>query len=574
MFNSFKIIFDLVGKKFKFFFYFLIFFMLLTGILELFSISLLVPFLGKFLNTNIDLGKSHFNILINYFNNIFDKSLFASLIIIIFFFIVKNCFSISAIYLNYLFSFKLAEKIKLILLNNILNREYIYFLDKDLSSLTSKIYNNSSHISNSFINPILSIITEFFILFFLLLLLLLIEPIGTILIFSFFSITIFIYIKFINKKFKKLGKILTLNDKFIFKYLEQSFSNIKETLIYNRQNYFEKKFDFYQKILTNVSKDYLTFQQFPRFFLEIIVLFSITFLVIFLISLNIEKSLIFIKLAVFSAVAFKILPSINRLVFSYHAIKFGKSSVNSALNEINLDLLRKQKLHVIKKTKTKLNFEKSIVFKNVSFNYIDNKKNGSTISNICFKINKGDTVLINGKTGSGKSTIVDLLTGLLEPTDGRILIDNFNLFEVKKEWQSIIGFISQHVYLSDASIKENITYDDLENYRHDYFIKSLKDANIYDYIQSLPDKENTLCKEKGLRFSGGQKQRIALARALYRDPSLLIMDEATTGLDPDTEKTIFNNLAKRNITVVIISHNISLKKYCNKIISVENGEII
>ena len=573
MLNAFNIIFSLVGKKFKFFFYFLILFFCLTGILELFSISLLVPFLGNFLNVNLNFGNSNLNIFINFFNNIFNKSLLMSLIAIIFFFIIKNFFSICAIYLNYLFSFKLAEKIKLILLNNILNQEYFYFLDKDISSLTTKIYNNSQHISNNFINPILSIITEFFILFFLLLLLFFIEPKGTLLIFSFFFIVIFIYIKFINKKFKKLGETLTKNDKFLFKYLEQSFSNIKETLIYNRQNYFEKNFTFYQKIITNVAKDYLTFQQFPRIFLEILVLISVAFLVIFLIYLNVDKSLIFIKIGIFSAVAFKILPSINRLVFSYHSIKFGKPLVNSALNEINFDLIKKQNLNGVNKAKTKLNFKKSIVFQEVSFNYVNNKKS-STISNISLEINKGDIVLISGKTGSGKSTIMDLLTGLLVPSEGRILIDDINLADVKKEWQLNIGFISQHVYLSDASIKENIIYDDLEKYHHDYFIKSLKDANIYDYIQSLPDKENTLCGEKGLRFSGGQKQRIAIARALYRNPSVLIMDEATTGLDHDTEQTIFNNLVTRNITVVIISHNILLKKYCNKMITVEKGKVI
>jgi ABC-type multidrug transport system fused ATPase/permease subunit len=132
----------------------------------------------------------------------------------------------------------------------------------------------------------------------------------------------------------------------IFKYLEQSFSNIKETIIYNRQNYFEKNFTFYQKILTNVSKDYLTFQQFPRIFLEILVLISVAFLVIFLISLNIDKSLIFVKIGIFSAVAFKILPSINRFVFSYHSIKFGKPLVNSALNEINFDLFKKISIYL------------------------------------------------------------------------------------------------------------------------------------------------------------------------------------------------------------------------------------
>lgn len=571
MIKNLNLVFFLVGAKFKYFFYFLIIFMFFSGILELLGISLLIPIMIKFFDTEVSSSSLILDSILNNSNFFLFDSINKSLLILIIFFLFKNVVSITAIYLNYFFSFKISEKLRILLLDIILKKKYSYFLDKDMSSITAKIYNHTQHVSNNFINPILSIVSEFFILLFLLSLLFLLEFKGTLVVFSFFSFIIFIYVKLINKKFKKLGLDLNFNDKFLFKYLEQSFGNLKETLIYNRQNYFENKFSFYQRIITKVSRNYLTFQQIPRIFLEIVVLLSITFLIFFMIYIKADKSLVIIKLGIFSAVAFKILPSINRMVFSYHALKFGKPLVKSILDDIQSDNFIYENNNKV--SIKKIQFNRSIIFSDVCFEYLNNKK-GSQINNINFEIIKGDTVLITGKTGGGKSTLVDLMTGLLDPSSGKILIDNTNLSDVKKEWQKIIGYVAQQVYLTDASIKENIIYDDNDNFDKNLFLKSLKDSDIYDYIQELPEKENTLCGEKGLRFSGGQKQRIAIARALYRDPSILIMDEATSGLDKETEDKLFNNLKKRGITIIIISHNLTLKKFSNKIITIDNGSLI
>jgi ATP-binding cassette subfamily B protein len=164
--------------------------------------------------------------------------------------------------------------------------------------------------------------------------------------------------------------------------------------------------------------------------------------------------------------------------------------------------------------------------------------------------------------------------GMLEPSEGEITIDGININEVKRQWHSKISYVGQQTYIMDASIKENILLnDELKNYNYNFYLNALKDSEIYEYIKNLPEKDNTNCGEKGLRFSGGQKQRIALARALYRNPSVLIMDEATSGLDNETEKKIFNNLAKREITIILISHNLKLREFCNKAIEIKEGKI-
>ena len=544
--------------------------MFFSGLLELFGISLIIPILSRFIEKNFYESNSFFDQILIFFDFFFTSSLDKVLFTLIIFFIFKNIVSIISIYLNYRFSFNILSKVRLVLLNFYLKRKYYYFLNKDFSSIISNVYNKAQQVPNNLINPLLTIISEFFILFFLIFFLFLMEPLGTIIIISFFFFIIIFYLKFVNKKFEKLGNDLNENDKYVFKYLEQGFSNLKETLLYKNQKYFINKFDNYQNILIRIARNFLSLQQVPRVFLEIIVLVSITFLILFMSNQNLDNSLIIIKLGIFSAVAFKILPSINRIVFSYHSLKFGKPLVDSILNEFKLDDLN-NKIEKDLYTK-KLEFNKSIIFNKVGFSYYKNLTT-KFIKDASFKINYKDIVLILGKTGSGKSTVIDLIMGLLEPSEGEITIDGININKVKSQWQSKISYVGQQTYISDASIKENILYGDLKNHNHNFYLNSLKDSEIYEYIKNLPDKDDTTCGEKGLRFSGGQKQRIALARALYRNPSVLIMDEATNGLDNETEKKIFNNLIKRKITIILVSHNLKLREFCNKTIEIKEGKI-
>ena len=570
MIKNLLLVFSITKKKYLYYFFFLTFVMFFSGLLELIGISLIIPILSRFIENKYYESNSFFDEALNFLNFFYTSSLNEILFIIIIFFLFKNVFLIFSIYLNYLFSFNVLANFRLILLNFYLTKKYHYFLDKDFSSITSKVYNLAQQIPANLINPLLSIISESFLLLFLIFFLFLIEPLGTILIILFFSFILILYLKFTNKNFKKLGDDLNENDKYMFKYLEQGFSNLKETLLYKNQKYFISKFDKYQNILIRVARNYLSMQQVPRVFLEVIVLISIAFLILFMSNQNMDNSVIIIKLGIFSAVAFKILPSINRIVFSYHSLKFGKPLVNSILNQFKFEQLNntiEDDLYT-----EKLEFSKSIIFNMVGFDYFKNKKS-NFIKNASFKINCKDIVLIYGETGSGKSTFIDLIMGLLEPSEGEITIDGININKVKSQWQSKISYVGQQTYISDASIKENILYGDLKNHNHNFYLNSLKDAEIYEYIKNLPDKDDTTCGEKGLRFSGGQKQRIALARALYRNPSVLIMDEATNGLDNETEKKIFNNLIKRQITIILVSHNLKLSEFCNKTIEIKERKI-
>ena len=202
----------------------------------------------------------------------------------------------------------------------------------------------------------------------------------------------------------------------------------------------------------------------------------------------------------------------------------------------------------------KLNFNEKISFKNVFFKYPDKHEN--VLENLNFEIKKGAKIHLKGKTGSGKSTLIDLLLGLQIVSSGKILIDKTDLKNLNNRWLNHVSYVPQSIYLFDDTIKNNITFGKNENeIDREHFLNCIKNSELYEFINKLPDKENTIIGEVGSKISGGQKQRIGLARALYKKSDIIILDESTNALDDKTEKKIYENLTKlKNKTILVINH--------------------
>ena len=216
-------------------------------------------------------------------------------------------------------------------------------------------------------------------------------------------------------------------------------------------------------------------------------------------------------------------------------------------------LSKKNTADKIKKTEY-INFNKSIELKNIFYKYPG--KDEYIFEDASIKINKGDKILIKGKTGSGKSTLIDLVLGFQKPLSGKIIVDDKEISLSEKNWFENISYVPQSIYMFDESIKHNITLNDnTERFNNDLFDQSLESADLLNFVNSLPDKENTLVGETGLNISGGQKQRIGLARALYKNSSIIILDESTNALDDQTESNILDSLkSKKDKTIIFISH--------------------
>jgi ABC-type bacteriocin/lantibiotic exporter with double-glycine peptidase domain len=280
----------------------------------------------------------------------------------------------------------------------------------------------------------------------------------------------------------------------------------------------------------------------------------------------------------------RLIPSFNSITKSLSSMKYNEAAMLNVYSIFNNKSENDQKLSnnldekSNKRFTEKVSFEKNIELKNVSFRYKNNQK--TILQNINLKIKKNSKIAIVGKSGSGKTTIVDIIIGLLEPSEGELLIDDFLLSsqaDKLNNWKKRIGYIPQNFYLFDDSIKKNVAFGiDEEKIDIDKVKKALQFAQIKDFVDTLENNIETKVGNQGIMLSGGQKQRIIIARAVYNDPDVLILDEATSAIDEEVEKEFINNLIKigKNKTIIIISHRNSTIENCEIILKVENGKIV
>ena len=268
------------------------------------------------------------------------------------------------------------------------------------------------------------------------------------------------------------------------------------------------------------------------------------------------------------------LPSISKITQSVQSIKFNSAVVDLVYREL-VDF----KTIPNNKKKEEPLFDEfifnNINFENVSFSYSTRKK--KILNNINIEIKKGDKIGVIGKTGSGKSTFLNLFTGLLEPEDGKIKVNQTEIKNSLSSWQKLIGYVPQNVSIIDESVLFNISleedYNKIDLKKVDEVLKSV---DLYDYIYSLPKKVHELAGEYGKNFSGGQCQRLGIARALYRNPEIIVLDESTNALDTETEEQIINyiNNIKRDKIIILVAHRKTALKNCDKIIKIENGNLL
>jgi ABC-type bacteriocin/lantibiotic exporter with double-glycine peptidase domain len=274
-------------------------------------------------------------------------------------------------------------------------------------------------------------------------------------------------------------------------------------------------------------------------------------------------------IGIFIAAVFKMIPSINKILAALQNIKYYKQSIDLILDELNAS---SELNYLTKDTKHDFIFKKKIKIKSLSFKY-----DKWIMKNLNLEINKGQMIGIVGESGSGKSTLIDLITGIQAPTSGDITIDGVNIWKDINSWQKIVGYVSQDIYLRDASLIENIAFGiDPKDINMNQIKKVLEIAKLKEKIDSMPNGVNSSFGELGVQLSGGQKQRVGIARALYSDPEILIFDESTSSLDSKTEKEFIEAITnlKKLKTIIIVSHKKSSLKSCDFIYELKDRQLL
>jgi ATP-binding cassette, subfamily B, bacterial PglK len=579
MYRIFFKIFSLLNKRERFSYYLFFYLILISSIIDLFGIASIFPFI--FLVSNPNIIES--NQLINFFYislinleviQIKKDFLILSGVLALFLLIISITFRTLSQILVTRFCLNFEKTINLNLVRSYLSKPYIYFLDKNSTDIYKKIITQTRDIIDKTIYPSLNLISHSTIIIIILLFLIYFNPYIFSSIFTFIFIFFFISFYLFKKKLRTRGQSnINLNLKNM-NTLFNIFSSIKNTKV----NQLERNlFQYYSTGLKNYIKNQIfvqTIASLPRQFLELIGFVII--IITILINLKNENSILeYIPIVtVYSLAGYRLLPSLQQVYFAITNIEFSHFGFEELLTD--LKNLKHQNNFKEQKKKFILPFSKNIYLKNISFKYANSKN--LILNNINLNIKSYSRIGILGPSGSGKTTLLDIMMGLIDPLKGKILVDSTLLTEKKlSSWQSNIGYVTQDIKLFNESIEDNIINLDRENYNTKLVEEVSKVSLIHDFIVTkLSNKYQTIIGDDGSSLSGGQKQRVGIAKALYRQPKLLILDEATNSLDQQTEDMLLKSLCNytdKKITLILVSHSLKTLKYCDKIYSLDKGNI-
>lgn len=381
-------------------------------------------------------------------------------------------------------------------------------------------------------------------------------------------------LNYFRKKINYYGTVQNECNLKCIKWLNQGFWSVKETKVMKKEDFFTDEFSKAFTEFTECQKQFLFINRFPRSLIELVCVGGILLLIAIKMLFDIDSESIIPSLGVLALAAVRLMPCMNQVTGLFNQIKFKKPFFEEIYDDFMAVKNEKEKkaIEVIKEKEETIKFNDAISVQNLSFSYPETTKN--IFTNVSFTIPRGKFVGIVGPSGAGKTTFVDILLGLLKPSEGKILVDNNNIFDNVSGWLDNVSYVPQSICLIDGTIKENIAFGVLPEDIDDNRIQQvLKMAELYDFVQSLDLKENTQCGDMGAKLSGGQKQRIGIARALYQNPSVLILDEATSALDNETEKQITETITKLKgeITIIAIAHRLSTLASCDFKIKFENG---
>ncbi len=564
-----------LNKQNKFYAVILFFLWLIFTFMELIGITSIPIFLSLLLESENSFKLPILKDYLLYFGDLEKKEILLYFVgIIILIFLIKNTFFAFLVYFEQMTARSITLDIKKRTFSYYFRKPFKEQLNSNSSDVIRKITLDAAN-AVTYVNSSLTLFFQLVLTSSIAIYLLYIDFFLTITILMFFILILLTIYFFSSKRLSLYGKLKQKYAGEGIKIVNEGINNIKEVIIYKKINFLNSLYSKLQKYQQDQVLKISMFKRLPRGIYELLTIAFMMFIVLFKIFINeesVESTIVFLTLIIISLA--RILPSINLITLNLSNIKSTEYSFNLITNNF-FDLKRfYQTVDGSNLNDNSFKFVNNINFNQVSFRFHHDKQ---LLNNISFKIEKNSIIGIFGESGSGKSTILNLLTGLLKPTKGNISIDKFDLKDdkVKDLWQNIIGYIPQDNFLLDDTVKKNIIFSNkFEEVNQTNLDKAIYLAKIDKFISSLKDGIETKIGDRGINISGGQRQRIGIARALYNDPEVLIFDEATSSLDFETENEILDEIyAIKNKTIIMISHNLESLNRCQKILKLKDGSV-
>ncbi len=549
---------------------------LIMAVIDMLGVASILPFMAVLMNpeiieTNSILNKIYeYTIIFGVESN--EQFLFFLGIFVFLLLIISLAFKALTNYAQIRFILMREYFISKRLVEGYLNQPYSWFLNRNSAELGKTVLADIGAVTHKGLAPILTLTTQSIIAVALLILLILVDTWLTLIVFFLFGTIYLLIYKFNKSLVNRIGKELFEADTKRFSTLIEAFGASKEVKIGGLEQIFVDRFSSPAKIRALNSSLIAIINQLPRFILEAIAFGGMILIVLYLMSQSSDIKNVIPLISLFAFAGYRLMPALQQVYVSLTQLRIVGPQINNVYN----DLISLKK-DTIKKNQQYMSLKKKISLENIFYQYPQSTK--TTLRDINLNIHAQTTVALVGETGSGKTTTADIILGLLEPEKGILKIDNEIITkENQKSWQNIIGYVPQQIFLTDNSIAANIAFGvEAENIDYEAVEKAAKIANLHEFIiDELPKKYLTTVGERGIRLSGGQRQRIGIARALYRKPQLLILDEATNSLDNLTEKAVMDAVynLKKNITIILIAHRLSTVKNCDKIFLFNKGKLI
>ena len=549
--------------------YFLIFLFVLVSFVDVFGLASIIPLIQVAQNPDSIHQKDYLRTLYEMGGFESDTSFFLALIFCVFvFFLLKNLFSIYVSYKQIKFSTDLSLEIIKNQFDKYYHLGYWLFNQIGSSTIISHVNRTPEQFSTYYLQNLFQILSELMIVSFIIVGIAIYKPVLFFIMVAILGpTTILIYLS-LRSKSQELGNKMDGLMPESYSLLNDSFKGYVDLKLAGKEKQFKDRF-FENRNKYHTYKIWSTIiQKIPPKIIEIVAILGVVVIFIYSIFWSGEPSETLTLLGIFVAAAYKLMPSVNRILSAFMGLK------NS---QYALDNIEKYRDSVSKPLQNQLNldFKKQIDFENVGFTFPDAEK--PVLKDINFSVNRGDKIGFIGASGSGKTTLMNIILRFYEETEGEIRVDRTRLSPNHlKAWRSMLGYVRQDIFIMKGTIKDNISLgDDIVDMKRLY--QALEQSSLKEFVDQLPEGVETEVGEEGSRLSGGQRQRLGIARALYNNAEILVFDEATSALDNETEKEVtdsINRLSKTDYTLLIVAHRITTLKNCDRIYELKDGKII
>lgn len=554
---------------------------LIGAAFEVLGVGIIVPLVSAFMNADQLLENQWIKIPAKWLRikNSNQLVLFITLVVI-FVFLIKNIYFVLLSWIRVKYSCKVSRELSSRMIKIYMKRGYEFFLSTNTSDLSRNINGDVSGV-NTMLTQILRALIDILTIVLIVVYIMMTDWTMAIAVAVLSLICLLLIYGVFRKKMRKAGEMFSKYSALVNKYLLEALHGIKEILVKNKQEYFVENFD-----KANIQRQKATIRQTvgaesPAYIIEGICVSGLLGTICMRLMFGSEDALALVPaLASFAVGAFRILPSLGRISSALNTALYYIPSLNRVYDNLNEIIRYDANRIVLEKEGTEdiipiLKFNKEIKLENIDWKY-QNKEN-EVISGLNLTIKKGQSVALVGASGAGKTTLADIILGLLHPQGGKILVDGRDIADVNGNVSHIMGYVPQSVYLTDDTVRNNVAFGiapmDIDDNR---VWKALEEAQLKEFVENLKNGLDTMVGDRGIRFSGGQRQRIAIARALYESPDILVFDEATASLDNETEAAVMESIKKLqgHKTLIIIAHRLSTIKDCEMIYAIENGKAV